>query len=274
MTHRTYIFSFIFCTLSVAGVRASAATSPKAPTTPQSVFKAGDNFTLVRGVKVRKGSVAASMANMRGIRKEVLQKTKQSVLRQPSPKVLGHVNALADLIPSLSAIDFFELYPPHILRAPNAPLSCQILGVLHAQHHNVQDNSAHLEGVNKLITAAQTASQLKGITPASILKDGLDSRTIRGVKGRKGSILAIIRNVQALEAAHGKNPAAFADNIKKGVFKTNMDTLAELAPIAWAIGLFDEMPPLDAGTHQGAPRAAAHQHMQQSLQTFLSQKEA
>jgi len=70
-------------------------------------------------------------------------------------------------------------------------------------------------------------NQLRGVTPQDILPDNLDSKDINGVNVRKGSIAAVLANIDILESSTTSSSEK----------QLALNTIKELAPAMVALGL-------------------------------------
>lgn len=168
--------------------------------TPNDLFTDNkDAVTRKGGRMVRKGVIAAALANLNEIRhyfnKEINDKN----------KAIGSVNTLKLLIPDLIDLEMFEVFDVEDLLIKKDRPDRILFGVLYKNEIKSELSNYEIPSqVLSLISDSKKHPELSGITATDIIPDGQDYANFNGIPGRKGTIYSMNMNIKALATARTK----------------------------------------------------------------------
>jgi hypothetical protein len=173
--------------------------------TPKEIFPDQIDSINVKGVQIRKGTVAASIKNILAYN-----------LAQSKEEQLVFANAIANLLPSLNAADAFVIFPLDFWFTKqdtngNPSYGHRIVGILYAIASKSTFHPGYALAVEEVggesfvdaiqqVTRQCTDSGICGFTPEDILKDGEDYVQAGERSLRKGTVAAYWANIKILQS--------------------------------------------------------------------------
>lgn len=155
---------------------------------------------FIRGVYVRKGTIGATIKNVKNYNETNVNEQKIAIIQ-----------SIKKIIPALEALGFFEVYPlNYFLRAKDS--GSVALGILYAKH--MVDNEQHPALLNMdlpedpilqslINNEVINVTDIKGFEPQDLIPDGDDFTNLVSslgvkVKGRKGTIKSFMTCIEQL----------------------------------------------------------------------------
>lgn len=253
---------------------------------PEALFKDRDNYwTNQKQQKIRKGTIGATLANIK-----LINNTKLS-----SAQYLEVAQVLASLVPSLEALDIFEHFPLEYWlsgkRKGQIIEGHLLLGILQASHsgkilcpkekeallkniascHQVLRKLAEAVIKEKTLNLEPVIAPKTAITPEKLLQDGQDSEILsftsnNKIKIRKGSLKALLVNVEIIEQCQ-KNPHPKLKNQALAEIKNLLEA-------AYHLNFLQLYEIDDYSIFASGKYGSAYKMLEETFKTYLAKKDS